>query len=93
MTLKQIKYFEAVCETRNVTKAADALFISRSVVSRALKELENEFGVELFNRTRLGLELTESGKLLQNMFFEFSRVYDSIQERIRQRNGNNESRV
>jgi DNA-binding transcriptional LysR family regulator len=93
MTLKQIKYFEAVCETRNVTKAADSLYISRSVVSRALKELENEFGVELFNRTHLGLELTESGKLLKNMFFEFSSVYASIQERIRQNNCNNESRV
>ena len=93
MTLKQIKYFEAVCETRNISKAADSLFISRSVVSRALKELENEFGVELFNRTHLGLELTEDGKLLQNMFYEFSSVYASIQERIRQRNSNSESRL
>lgn len=93
MTLKQIKYFEAVCDTRNVTKAADSLFISRSVVSRALKELENEFGVELFSRTHLGLELTESGKLLQNMFFEFSSVYASIQERIRQQNSNSASRA
>lgn len=93
MTLKQIKYFEAVCETGNVTSAAESLYISRSVVSRALKELENEFGVELFTRTRLGLQLTQSGKLLQNLFTEFTGAYDSIQKRIRNMNDYSESRT
>ena len=50
MTLTQITYFEAVCEYKNVTKAANALFVSRSAVSRSLKELENEWNLVLFNR-------------------------------------------
>lgn len=91
MTLKQIKYFETVCKTGSVTSAAEELYVSRPVISRALKELEEEFGVELFTRTRLGLELTESGKVLRNLFFEFDGAYTSVQERLRQINDHGEN--
>lgn len=78
MTLTQITYFEAVCEYKNVTKAANALFVSRSAVSRSLKELENEWNLVLFNRSRTGVELTEDGEMLRNMFREFNRAYTAL---------------
>jgi len=84
MTLKQIKYLETVCKTGSVTRAAEELYVSRPVISRALKELEKEFGVELFVRSRLGLEPTECGKLLQNLLYEFSGAYATMQLRIKQ---------
>jgi DNA-binding transcriptional LysR family regulator len=82
MTLTQIKYFETVCFCGSITKAAEELYISRPVVSRALHELETEFGAELFERTRTGLELTESGRILRNLFSEFSGAYSTMLERI-----------
>lgn len=78
MTFTQITYFEAVCEYKNVTKAAEALYVSRSAVSRSLKELENEWNLVLFNRSRTGVELTEDGKLLRDMFSEFNNAYMAL---------------
>lgn len=80
MTLTQITYFEAVCEYKNVTKAAQALYVSRSAVSRSLKELENEWNLVLFNRSRTGVELTEDGKMLRNMFKEFNTAYTALKK-------------
>ena len=67
MTLKQIEYYEAVCQTGNVTAAAQQLYVSRSVISRALQELEEELGIRLFLRSRDGMELTEQGVMLQSL--------------------------
>lgn len=78
MTLTQITYFEAVCEHKNVTKAANALFVSRTAVSRALKDLENEWNLVLFKRSRTGVELTEDGEMIRNMFSEFNKAYTTL---------------
>lgn len=83
MTLTQIKYFEMVCVCGSITRAAEELYISRPVVSRIIHELEVEFGAKLFERTRTGLELTQSGKYLRNLFNEFSGAYSAMHERIR----------
>lgn len=83
MTLKQIEYFEMVCEKGNITVAADALYISRSVVSRAILELEEEFETTLFTRSRNGVVLTESGKILKRLFEAFMNSYTTAKERIR----------
>lgn len=83
MTLKQIQYFQKVCQTGNISTAADALFVSRSVVSRAIIELEEEFGAVLFARSRSGVTLTESGRLLARLFETFLASCDTVKERIR----------
>lgn len=48
------------------TKAADELFITRSAVSRQIKNLEEYFGFKLFERHKVGLELTEQGVIYAN---------------------------
>lgn len=48
------------------TKAADELCITRSAVSRQIKNLEEHFGFKLFERHKVGLELTEQGMLYAN---------------------------
>ena len=67
MREKKNEYFLKVCETGNITTAAEELFISRSVLSRALHELEEEFGATLFTRSKQGVELTESGVVIRDM--------------------------
>lgn len=82
MTLKQIEYFQAVLEKGNITTAADALFVSRPVISRALAELETEFGIQLFVRSKTGVELTPGGEMLSQLFNEFSACYTTTKERL-----------
>lgn len=83
MTLKQIEYFQKVCQTGNISTAADALFVSRSVVSRSIAELEEEFETILFTRSRNGVVLTESGAILARVFETFTASCDTAKERIR----------
>ncbi|CAN7414479.1 LysR substrate-binding domain-containing protein [Rhizobium rhizogenes] len=60
-TLRQLQYFVAVAEQGSVTRAAQNLSISQSSVTEALKELESDLGVELFDRHPRGLTITHNG--------------------------------
>ncbi|OWV66208.1 LysR family transcriptional regulator [Rhizobium sp. R634] len=60
-TLRQIQYFVAVAEQGSVTRAAQNLSISQSSVTEALKELETDLGVALFERHPRGLTITHNG--------------------------------
>lgn len=62
MELRHIRYFTVLAKELHFRNAADKLFIAQSVLSRQLKELESELGVELFNRTKRRVELTDEGK-------------------------------
>lgn len=61
MTLYQIEYLMAVVESGSISKAAEDLCISRPAVSKALRELEYEYGIQLFVRAPSGVTLTEAG--------------------------------
>ncbi|WHO74140.1 LysR family transcriptional regulator [Rhizobium sp. BT03] len=60
-TLRQVQYFVAVAEQGSVTRAAQNLSISQSSVTEALKELETDLGVALFERHPRGLTITHNG--------------------------------
>ncbi|MEO4040264.1 LysR substrate-binding domain-containing protein [Hoeflea sp. CAU 1731] len=60
-TLKQLQYFVAVAENGSVTRAAHLLSISQSAITEALKELEADLGVTLFERHSRGLNITHNG--------------------------------
>ncbi|MBS9718925.1 LysR family transcriptional regulator [Pseudohalocynthiibacter aestuariivivens] len=62
MNLRHLKYFVATAETGQVSRAANALSISQSSVTSAIKELEISLGAELFHRSSHGMELTDSGR-------------------------------
>ncbi|WP_320127642.1 LysR family transcriptional regulator [uncultured Sphaerochaeta sp.] len=62
MTLRHIRIFNTVCDQGSTVKAAEALHISQPSVSLALKELEEHYGIKLFDRISRRLELTEQGK-------------------------------
>lgn len=61
MTLQQLKYVIAVAETGSITEAARSLFISQPSLSSALKEIEKETHITIFNRNRNGASLTDQG--------------------------------
>lgn len=60
------RIFYTVANKKNITKAAEELFISQPAVSKAIKNLENNLGGKLFNRTKKGVVLTEEGKEFYN---------------------------
>lgn len=64
--LNTLWVFLAASRLLSFTKAADELFITRSAVSRQIKNLEDHFGFKLFERHKVGLELTEQGVIYAN---------------------------
>lgn len=60
-TIRQLQYFVAVAEQGSVSRAAHNLSISQSSVTEAVKELEGDLGVELFERHSRGLNITHQG--------------------------------
>ena len=65
MELYQLRYFLAVAETGNFTKAAQQSFISQPSLSQQILNLEEEFGQKLFNRLGRKVVLTEAGRTLR----------------------------
>lgn len=61
VTLDLYKVFYTVAKCGSLTKAAEKLFISQPAVSQAVKQLEIQLGISLFNRTHRGMELSANG--------------------------------
>ncbi len=64
MSLDQLTYFVAVAEEQHLTRAAHRLHISQPPLTRQMKNLEEEIGEPLFERTREGMRLLPSGERL-----------------------------
>jgi len=64
MDLRQLRYFLHVAHTRSLTAASSRAWITQSALSRQIKLLEEELGVELFERQARGVRLTEAGHVL-----------------------------
>ncbi|WP_186081533.1 LysR family transcriptional regulator [Burkholderia gladioli] len=77
MELRHLRCFLAVAEELHFAHAAERLHIEQSPLSRAIKELEEDLGVQLFFRTTRSTRLTRAGKL----FLEYvPRIFTSIQQ-------------
>jgi DNA-binding transcriptional LysR family regulator len=64
MEIRHLRYFLAVAELRNFTRAAEASFVAQSALSQQIGRLEHELGTPLFVRGKRGAELTRAGELL-----------------------------
>ena len=65
MNLQWLYYFDAIAELEHYTRAAEQLHVSQSNLSHAISELEEELGVELFERKGRNIRLTKYGELFR----------------------------
>ncbi len=59
-----LKYFDEVCKSGSIRKAANRLFVASSAVNRQILKIEDELEVKLFERSHQGIKLTGAGKIL-----------------------------
>ena len=78
MNIRHLKIFVTVVETNSMNKAAKQLFIAQPTVSQAIKELEEYYGVTLFERLNQKLFITESGKKLLPLARHVVEAYDTL---------------
>ncbi|MFI5779008.1 LysR family transcriptional regulator [Nocardia sp. NPDC051570] len=82
MDLRLLRYFVAVAEERNVGRAANRLHMTQPPLSRAIRELEDEFGVLLFERTPKGVALTPAGTTMYDEASALLAQADRIRSRV-----------
>ncbi|MCA9641663.1 MAG: LysR family transcriptional regulator [Myxococcales bacterium] len=80
MELHQVRYFLAVHETRNFTRAAERCNVSQPALTSAIKKLESELNGPLFYRDRGGAKLTNLGEMVLPRFRRLCDESDSILE-------------
>ena len=83
MELRYLRYFVAVAETRNFTRAAEKLSISQPPLSQQILRLEKEIGTPLFLRLKSGVELTEAGEAFYKEARQILLLTDQALEKTR----------
>lgn len=89
MQLYQLQYFCAAARCRNMSVAADELWISQSSLSKAITSLEDELGVRLFDRVGRRIRLNEAGRLFYHQASHILQLINDLTRQvsqIRQRN-------
>lgn len=77
MEMHQVRYFLAVCESGNFTRAAEHCHVSQPALTNAIKKLEEELGGLLFHRERTRILLTRLGELVKPRFAQMQQQAES----------------
>lgn len=87
MTITQLHYVLAVAEHQNFTKAARKVFVTQPTLSMQIQKLEEELEVQIFDRTKKPIELTEVGKKIVEQARNIVNESDRIQDIVDQQKG------
>ncbi|MFD0329457.1 LysR family transcriptional regulator [Streptacidiphilus monticola] len=81
--LRRLRYFLAVADERNFTRAAQRVHIAQPALSRQIRQLERDLGAQLFVRSPQGVELTDAGRLLQELGASLAAAEDRMWQQVR----------
>ena len=80
MEIRTLRYFLAVAQEENMTRAAEVLHVTQPALSKQLKNLEEELGKKLFTRHSFSIKLTDEGMLLRNRAEDLVNMADRIEK-------------
>lgn len=83
MTLRHLKIFVTVCEEGTMTAAGEKLYIAQPSISLAISELEEYYGVKLFDRISKRLHLTQTGELFLQYATHIVSLFDEMEQSVR----------
>jgi LysR family transcriptional activator of glutamate synthase operon len=78
MEIRQIHYFLSIARTGSFTAAADELFVSQSSLSKQIIALEHELGLQLFDRRKRKVTLTEAGRAFRTHAVKIDQAHTSM---------------
>ena len=84
MELRHIRYFLAVAEEMNFSRAAEKLCIAQTPLSRQIMDLEKELGVILFNRKNHTVSLTDEGVLFKQYAIQVLELVDHSTSEVKE---------
>ncbi|WP_079478576.1 cidABC operon transcriptional activator CidR [Halobacillus salinus] len=82
MDIRHLQYFIEVARFQSFTKAAEHLFISQPTISKMIKNLEEDLGVELFERTKRKVVLTDAGRLILAQAKTIDKAFQNLQTQL-----------
>lgn len=88
MSIRHLRIFIMVASLKNMSAAAEKLFITQPSVSQAIKEIEQYYGVKLFERLSKKLYLTESGEYLLRYATHIVQSFDEMENMMRNKSDN-----
>ena len=93
MTLRHLRIFVAVCETGSMTAASAQMFIAQPSISLAISEMEEYYGVKLFDRISRKLYLTDNGRRALQYARHLIDLFDEMEQGIRDQDAVGQLRV
>lgn len=87
MTITQLQYVLAVAEHKNFTLAAEKCFVTQPTLSMQIQKVEEELGIQIFDRTKKPIQLTEIGQKIVNQAKNIVNEADRIQDIVDQQKG------
>ncbi len=87
MTITQLQYVLAVAEYKNFTFAAEKCFVTQPTLSMQIQKVEEELGIQIFDRTKKPIQLTEIGQKIVNQAKSIVIEADRIQDIVDQQKG------
>ena len=90
MNINQLKYVIEVAGSSSMREAAKNLYVSQPALSASIRELENEIGVLIFERTNKGISLTDEGREFVSYAKKAAAQYEILEDRYLSRNSDKE---
>ncbi len=82
MDIHHLQYFIEVSRFNSFTRAADHLFVTQPTISKMIKNLETELGVELFDRSHKKLVLTDAGRVILEQAQIIDKAFNNLQTEL-----------